>query len=211
MSGAAAEAPRTSAAIQARRAVTDQMLQRISQVLRQMRREQAQVTVAAVARRAAVSRTFLYQNAEARALIAAAGQGGGTATRQDAGPDPAEASWRERALNAEHQLKRAHEEIATQRKQIGELLGRIRDLEHDLPPDGVQRVLTENHTLRAQLRQLTQDNRRLGERLTGARDNNRFLDKRIANLEAQLAEGQCPRCLAAMPQTSPSPGSYTPR
>jgi chromosome segregation ATPase len=207
MSGAAAEAPRTGAAIQARRAVTDQMLQRISQVLRQMRRERAQVTVAAVARRAAVSRTFLYQNAEARALIAAAGHGGGTATRQDAGPDPAEASWRERALNAEHQLKRAHEEIATQRKQIGELLGRIRDLEHDLPSDGVRRVLTENHTLRAQLRQLTQDNRRLGERLTGARDNNRFLDKRIANLEAQLAEGQCPRCLAAVPQTSPSPGN----
>jgi chromosome segregation ATPase len=199
---------RTAAAIRARRATADQMLQRITQVLRQMRGEHARVTVAAVARRAAVSRTFLYQNAEARALIAsAARQRLGADPGQDARLDPAEASWRQRALNAEHDLKRANGEIAAQRTQIGELLGHIRDLEHDLPPDGVLRVLTENHTLRAQLRQLTQDNRHLEERLTGARDNNRFLDKRIANLEAQLAEGQCPRCLAAMPQTSPSSGS----
>jgi hypothetical protein len=184
------------------------MLQRITQVLRQMHREHALVTVAAVARRAAVSRTFLYQNAEARALVAsAARQRAGADPGQDARLDPSEAGWRQRALNAEHDLKRANGEIAAQRTQIGELLGRIRDLEHDLPPEGVQRVLTENHTLRAQLRQFTQDNRRLEERLTGARDNNRFLDKRIANLEAQLVEGQCPRCLAAMPQTSPSPES----
>jgi chromosome segregation ATPase len=189
MSGAAAEAPRTGAAIQARRAVTDQMLQRISQVLRQMRRERAQVTVAAVARRAGVSRTFLYQNHQARSLITAAAADRPAGGR-DSRPDPAEASWRQRALNAEHELKRAHGEIATQRNQIGELLGRIRDLEHDLPPDGVQRVLAENHALRAQLRQAAQDNRRLEERLAGARDNNRFLDKRIADLEAELADAR---------------------
>jgi Family of unknown function (DUF6262) len=189
MSSTTAQAPRTAAAIQARRAATGQMLQRITQALRQMRREHAQVTVAAVARRAAVSRTFLYQNAEARALIAsAARQNGGTAARQGASPDPAEASWRQRALNAEHRLKYAHSEIVAQRTQIGELLGHVRDLQHDLPDDGVQRILTENHDLRAQLRQLTLDNRRLEERLAGARDNNRFLDKRIADLEAQLAQ-----------------------
>jgi predicted nucleic acid-binding Zn-ribbon protein len=181
------------------------MLQRITQVLRQMRREHAQVTVAAVARRAAVSRTFLYQNAEARALIAsAARQRDGADPGQDTKPDPAEASWRQRALNAEHELKRAHGEIAAQRTQMGELFGRIRDLEHDLPPDGVQRVLAENHTLRAQLRQLAQDNRRLEERLAGARDNNRFLDKQIADLEAQLAERQGPGCFAAMSPASPT-------
>lgn len=63
----------------------------------------------------------------------------------------------------------------------------MRDLEHDLPEDGVARTITENHALRAQVRQLTQDNRRLEERLAGARDTNRFLDKRIAELEAELA------------------------
>ncbi|HEV8279831.1 MAG TPA: DUF6262 family protein [Streptosporangiaceae bacterium] len=193
----------TAAAIEARRAATAQMLQRVGQALRQMRREHARITVAAVARRAGVSRTFLYQNDQARRLIATAA-GDRTAAAQDSKPDPAEASWRQRALNAEHELKRAHSEIATHRNQIGELLGRIRDLEHDLPPDGVQRVLAENHNLRAQVRQLAQDHRQLEERLAGARDNNRFLDKRIADLEAQLAERQGPGCLAATSPASPT-------
>ncbi len=191
----------TTAAVEARRAATAGMLQRVDQALRQMRREHARITVAAVARRADVSRTFLYQNDQARSLIATAA-GDRPAAGQDSKPDPAEAGWRQRALNAEHELKRALGEIATQRTQIGELLGRIRDLEHDLPPDGVQRVLAENHDLRARLRQLAQDNRRLEERLAGARDNNRFLDKRIAGLEAQLAEVQAPPALAP---TSPGP------
>lgn len=160
--------PRTAAALHARRATTDDMVERITQVLRRMRGEHAAVTIAAVARRAGVSRTFLYQNGRARGLV--------------------EASWRERALNAEQELRRAHSEITLQRGQIGELIGQIRDLEADRPPDGVQQLLTETHTLKAQTHQLAPDNRRLEERLTGARDNNRFLDKRIAVLEADLAD-----------------------
>jgi len=181
----------TAAAIQARRASADAMLQRVTRVLAQVARERAPVTVAGVGRRAGVSRTFLYQNERARALLAAAaGQhaGSSAASGPDATTARAEASWRERGLNAEHQLSRAHQEITVQRHQISDLLGRVRDLEHDLPEDGVQRVLTENHALRAQARQLTQDNHRLGERLAGARDTSRFLDKRIAQLEAEIAE-----------------------
>src|SRR5260370_40472062 len=109
-----------------------------------------------------------------------AGDGAAGPARSEPGP------WRERALNAESELKRAPGEIAAQRGQIGELLGRIRDLEHDLPEDGIQRTINENHPLRAQARQLPQDNRRTEERLAGARDTNRFLDKRIAGLEADL-------------------------
>jgi hypothetical protein len=71
--------------------------------------------------------------------------------------------------------------------RIGELIGRIRDLEHDLPEDGVARTITENLALGVQVRQLTQDNCRLEERLAGARDTNPFLDKCIAKLEAELA------------------------
>lgn len=176
----------TAKAIQARRAASATMLQRVDQALRQMRREHARITVAAVARRADVSRTFLYQNDQARSLISAAA-GNRDNARGGRQPDPAEPGWRQRALNAEHELKRAHREIAAQRTQIGDLLGRIRDLQHDLPDDGVQRVLTENHDLRARIRQLDQDNRLLTERLAGARDNNRFLDKQIAHLESELA------------------------
>jgi len=115
-------------------------------------------------------------------------------------PAPAAGPWRERALNAESELKRAHGEIAAQRGRIGELLGRIRDLENDLPEDGIARTIAENHALRAQVRQLTQDNRRLKERLAGACDTNRFLDKRIADLEAELlaatprGQQEAPQC-----------------
>jgi chromosome segregation ATPase len=180
--------PQTAAAIQARRASAAAMVQRVGQTLQQMRRERATITAAAVSRRAGVSRTFLYQNSDARTLIAAAA--GEHAKNADAQASAAASSetapWRERALNAEHELKRANAEITAQRGRIGELLGRIRDLEHDLPEDGIQRTIAENHTLRTQVRQLTQDSRRLEERLAAARDTNRFLDKRIADLEAEI-------------------------
>jgi chromosome segregation ATPase len=105
-----------------------------------------------------------------------------------------EASWRERTLNAEDALRLAHAEIAAQRTTIGQLLGQIRDLEHDLPKDSVQRIVAENTTLKQQLRRLTQDNSQLEERLKGARDNNRFLDKHIADLEAELASTRPEAC-----------------
>ena len=190
------EPARTAAATQARRAGIAAMIQRVDRALQQMRRERAPITSAAVARRADVSRSFLYQNADARALVTAAAAGQAKEADARAGaPTPATGTgpWRERALNAESELKRAHREITAQRGRIGELLGRIRDLEHDLPEDGVARTITENHALRAQVRQLTQDNRRLEERLAGARDTNRFLDKRIAELEAELASPQARR------------------
>jgi hypothetical protein len=188
--------PQTTAAIQARRAGIAAMVGRVDRALQQMRRERAAITFAAVARRAGVSRSFLYQNADARTLVTAAATGRAKEADTRAGapaPVPGTGPWRERALNAESELKRAHGEITAQRGQIGELLGRIRDLEHDLPEDGIARTITENHALRAQVRQLAQDNRRLEERLAGARDTNRFLDKRIAELEAELASPQVRR------------------
>lgn len=192
---AGAGEPRT-AAIESRRAAIAAMIGRVDRAVKQMRRERAAVTPAAVARRAGVSRSFLYQNADARALVTVAAAGhakdAGARAGFPAAPLPENPAWRERALNAEGELKQAHGEIAAQRGRISELMGRIRDLENDLPEDGIARTVAENHALRVQVRQLTQDNRRLEERLAGARDNNRFLDKRIADLEAQA--------LAAIPK-----------
>ena len=98
-----------------------------------------------------------------------------------------EASWRERALNAEDALKAAHAEIIAQRTRIGELLGQIRDLESEWTQEAIQRITTENITLKQRVRQLTTDNRILDERLKAARSNMRFQDRRLADLEAQLA------------------------
>jgi chromosome segregation ATPase len=181
--------PQTAAAIAARRARTTQMLERVRSSVQRMRREKTPVTYQAVARRAGVSRTFLYQNPDARALVAqAATQVTGQRVHQQAvQADQQEASWRERALNAEDALKTAHAEIRTQRTRIGELMGQIRDLEAEWTQEAIQRITTENTTLKQRVRQLTQDNRTLEERLRAARSNLRFQDRRLADLEAQLA------------------------
>ena len=60
---------RTDAAVQARRQATQEMLERLQTALAAAARDRRPVTVAALARTARVSRTFLYQNQQARALI----------------------------------------------------------------------------------------------------------------------------------------------
>lgn len=137
-----------------------------------------------------VSRTFLYDNPDARAAATAArAEAGERQTQLLADQDQErEATWRERALNAEDALKAAHAEILTQRTRIGELLGQIRDLEAEWTQEAVQRITTENTTLKQRVRQLTTDNRTLDERLKAARSNLRFQDRRVADLEAQITE-----------------------
>jgi predicted RNase H-like nuclease (RuvC/YqgF family) len=85
-------------------------------------------------------------------------------------------------------LKAARAEILAHRAQIGELLGRVRDLEAEWTQDAVQRITSENTTLKQRVRQLTADNRALEERLAAARSNLRFQDRRVADLEAHVAD-----------------------
>ncbi|MFE1962194.1 DUF6262 family protein [Streptomyces sp. NPDC059479] len=190
MNTAAVPAPRTAAALAARRQGTEAALQRVREAIARLQREKARVSVAAVARRADVSRTFLYDNPEARAAIASAmAEAGERQTRMLAQQDDEhEATWRERALNAEDVLKAAHIEIRTQRTRISELLGQIRDLQAKWTEETIHRITTENTTLKQRIRQLTADNRTLDERLKAARSNLRFQDRRIADLEAGLAD-----------------------
>ncbi|MET7465689.1 hypothetical protein [Nonomuraea sp. NPDC005501] len=162
-------------------------LQAVQDALRAIRREHAALTYLAVARRAGVSRSFLYQNPDAQALMIAALGPAPTRRPATAAPDPhADATWRERALNSEEALKAAYAEVNTQRERIAIMLGQIRDLQAEYTEDTVQRVATENSTLKRRIRDLTSENRSLAEKLQTARSNNRFLDKRIADLEAQL-------------------------
>ncbi|MFJ2834255.1 DUF6262 family protein [Nocardia sp. NPDC087230] len=190
----------TAAAIAARRNTTAAMLDRLGDAITQMTNDNTTITVAGLARNAEVSRTFLYTNKQARALIHAANATGvhrPTGARAQAGPADNElqctdivedTAWRDRALNAEAEVDAAYREIRQQRTAIAELLGRIRDLEADLPEDGVTQVLSENADLHKQVRDLSSDNKSLRGRLTAARDNSRFLDERVAGLEAQLGE-----------------------
>ncbi|WP_282704267.1 DUF6262 family protein [Streptomyces sp. CC219B] len=192
MNTATVPEPRTAAALAARRRKTETALERVRQAIARLRREKAQVSVAAVARRADVSRTFLYDNVEARAAVAAAMTEAGERRTQMLAEqdDEREATWRERALNAEDALKAAQAEILTQRSRIGELLGQIRDLQAEWTEEAIQRITTENTTLKQRVRQLTADNRTLDERLKAARSNLRFQDRRVADLEARIADSQ---------------------
>ncbi len=182
--------PQTAAALEARRATAQAAHQRVHHVLARMRREKAPIAVAAVARRAGVSRTFLYTNPEARTAVADAAAASGLQRAADltAQDTEQEATWRERALNAEDALKTAHTEILQQRTQLGELLGQIRDLQAEWTEGSIQRITTENTNLKQRVRQLTTGNRTLGERLKAARSNLRFQDKRLADLEAQILD-----------------------
>ena len=181
--------PRTAAANAARRAATEAKVQRVRDGIAQLRRHKQPITYPAVALRATVSRTFLYENPDARALVTGAIAAGSAQPAQAAAADAQhEASWRERALNTEAALKAAHAEIRAQRDRIATLMGQARDAETEWTPQAIGQITTENTTLKQRVRQLTQDNRALQERLQAARSNVRFADRRIAQLEAQLLE-----------------------
>jgi hypothetical protein len=120
---------RTAAALATRRRNTQAALGRVRDTIAGLRREKAPITVAVVARRAGVSRTFLDTNPDAKTAVAEAiRQTGNQQHRLAVETDNARKStWRERALNAEDALKTAHTEILFQRNRIRELLGQIRD------------------------------------------------------------------------------------
>jgi hypothetical protein len=75
-------------------------------------------------------------------------------------------------------------------------MGQIRDMETRRTDESITHITTENAQLKQRLRQLTQDNRALGERLQAARSNSRFQDRRIAQLEACLLDDPGPTGLA---------------
>lgn len=181
---------RTTAAIQARRRSTETKLEQVKEAITLLRRQKAPITFPAVARRADVSRTFLYENSHARTMVsdAIADAAGQRRQAQNDNDTERETAWKERALNAEDELKAAHAEIRTQRSRIAQLLGQIRDLEEDTLQDAAQRLTSENTTLKQRVRQLTEENRTLTERLQAARSNTRFQDRKIAQLEAQLLD-----------------------
>ena len=182
----------TTAAVAARRRQTQQKLRQVDSAVAQLRRERGRLTVRAIATRAGVSATFLYENAEARERVQAAVSA--SRSRHDQvgieAHERIEATWRERALNAEAELSRLQKEIFTQRRHIGELMGQLRDFDQMIPGESVQALATENTSLKLQIQQVSREHQQLRERLEGSRSNLRFADKRIADLEVQLLEIQ---------------------
>ena len=103
MNSTPAPGSRTAAATDARHRYAQDALGRVRGAIKQIKREKAQPSVSAVARRAGVSRSFIYDNPDARAAVSAALAEAGERRVQlmTEADDQRESTWRERALNAE--------------------------------------------------------------------------------------------------------------
>jgi chromosome segregation ATPase len=143
------------------------------------------ITRADIARLGGVSRSFTYQNESANTLITAAQSRSQTrqAGRVQAVTAQQEASWRERALNAEDQIRSLGRELCKHRQLVANLMGQLRDpdgtwLEHDR-----NRLRDENEHLLTQRNLLLADQSELHRKLAGARANvSRLASVRVTDL-----------------------------
>ena len=126
MSAEAARGPLADVA--ARRTLAAE--QRVRAALRELEREGAAITFAAVAQRARVSRAFLYQHGELRAEIERLRAAHSAAPARPASRERAsDASLRARLRAALDECQRQREEIARLREELAH--GRVRELELD--------------------------------------------------------------------------------
>ena len=182
---AARTRPRPERAIDARKRDSTAKVAAVGKVVKLLGRSGAPMTRAAVSQLAGVSRSFTYENDEARAIIAAA------QTRSQARAEGSiatitaqqEASWRERALNAEDRTRELRGEVATQRRLVSDLIGQLREpdgtwIEHDR-----NRLRHENETLLLERNELVRERAELQRKLDGARANiSRLNEQRVTQL-----------------------------
>lgn len=177
--------PRPEQAIEARKRDSVDKVAAVDKVVNLLGRTGAPITRAAVAQLAGVSRSFTYENEEVRQLIDAAqirsqaraeGRAGNLTAQQ-------EASWRERALNAEDHIVGLRREVASQRRLVSDLLGQLRE------PDGTwierdrDRLRDANEVLLSERHQLVRERDELRRRLDGARANvSRLNARRVVEL-----------------------------
>jgi len=164
---------RPDQAIDARRRASTDKVAAVTKVVNLLGRTGVPITRASVSKLAGVSRSFTYENVEARQLIDAAQtrsqvRAEGRAERATA---QQEASWRERALNAEDHILGLRREIATQRRLVSDLTGQLRE------PDGTwierdrDRLRETNDVLLSERHQLLRERDELRRQLAGARAN----------------------------------------
>lgn len=141
------------------------------------------VNLASVARGASVSRSYLYQNAEARRLVDQARQGGMQGVQTAASREVL--ALRTRCENAEQRCEDLRKELAEQRQvwkgvvsSEGSRAENAREMVHSLQE--------EHRELRKLLREKSESTETLEKQLVAARDTVRFLDHRLADLEIEL-------------------------
>jgi hypothetical protein len=179
--------PRPQRAIDARRHAAVSKVAAVGKVVRALGRTGAPITRVDVAQLAGVSRSFTYENREANSIIATAQTRtqARTAGRVETRTAQEEASWRERALNAENEMRNLRRELATQRQLVGDLFGQLREpdgtwIEHDR-----NHLRQQNEHLLSERNQLVGERNELRRRLDGARANiSRLNERRVQHLFA---------------------------
>lgn len=164
---------RPEPAIQARRRDVARKLAAVDKAVKTLGRTGAPITRAGVAQLAGVSRSFTYENTDANQLITQAQQRSRTRAgdRVDTLTGQQEASWRERALNAEDHNRQLRHELADERRLLAELLGQLRDPDGTWIENDRKRLHTENRQLLAERNQLLRERDALQRQRDAARAN----------------------------------------
>jgi chromosome segregation ATPase len=120
-----------------------------------------------------VSRSFTYENDTARAVIteAQAKTQARVTDRVETMTAQQEASWRERALNGEDQIRTLRRELITERRLVADLMGQLRQPDGTWVEDDRNRLRDQNQHLVAERDRLARERNELQRKLDGARAN----------------------------------------
>ncbi len=177
--------PRPEGAINARRRDAAAKVAAVDKAVKLVGRTGVPVTRAGVARLAGVSRSFTYENDKADSMIVAAQSRtvARVAERAENITAQQEAGWKERALNAEDQVRTLTHELASQRLLVGDLLGRLREPDGTWLEDERNQLRQDNERFRAQRNHVLRERDQLQRKLDGARANvARLAEHRVTEL-----------------------------
>ena len=144
--------PRPDKAIDARRRAAAAKVTAVEKAVKTLGRAGAPITRAGVAQLAGVSRSFTYENDTARAMIteAQARTQARVTDRVETMTAQQEASWRERALNGEDQIRTLRRALTIQRRLVADLMGQLRQPDGTWIADDRNRLREQNEHLDAE-------------------------------------------------------------
>ena len=172
------------AAIDARKKDSLTKLASVEQALKRLLKQKVtEIDKSQLATLAGCSRTFLYQNEDARELIAQAETRMKASSLKRVRDSDAveEANWRERALFAEQQLRETRAKNNSLSRTVADLLGQLRDPDGTWVEDDREQLRQQNETLRAALAAERLARSEAERRLEASRSNVRHLRQREAD------------------------------
>ena len=172
------------AAIDARKKDSLTKLASVEQALKRLLKQKVtEIDKSQLATLAGCSRTFLYQNEDARQLIAQAETRMKASSLKRVRDSDAveEANWRERALFAEQQLRETRAKNNSLSRTVADLLGQLRDPDGTWVEDDREQLRQQNETLRAALAAERLARSEAERRLEASRSNVRNLRQREAD------------------------------